>query len=94
MTVDWPYLPHIPFDLIMTKIAQESLTTLRNCMEVCSTWHDMIEKDILKNPAVMDTIRDKMKRAFGPEVKLALKDRYIRMLPTSEQISNAKWLST
>ena len=93
MKVNWLHLPRIPFDVVMTKIVHESLTDLRSCSRVCSSWSEMIEKDILKNLAVMDTVRDKMKRAFGPEAKVSFLDRYIRMLPSSEQISNAKWLS-
>ena len=93
-TVDWLYLPKIPFDIIMTKIAHESLTTLRSCTEVCSTWNGMIEKDILKNPAVMAIIRDKVEIAFGPSVKIS-GPSFLRtkLLPSSEEISNAKWLS-
>ena len=93
MTVNWHHLPDIPFKVIMTEVAKESLTDLRSCTEVCSAWSDKIEKDILKNPVVMDTVRDKMKAAFGPEIKVALFSRETGMLPTSEQISNAKWLS-
>ena len=94
--VDWLYLPRVPFDIIMTKIAHESLTTLRSCTEVCSAWNEMIEKDILKKSAVMNTIRDKMKRAFGPEVRVnpfAFLSRNRMQLPSNEEISNAKWLS-
>ena len=70
----------------MTKIAHESLTTLRNCMEVCSTW----KKRILENPEVKDTIKNKMERTFGAEVSV---DPGCRMLPTNEEIINAKWFS-
>ena len=95
MPVDWLYLPSIPFDIIMRKIADESLTTLRSCTEVCSAWNKMIEKDILKKPAVMDTVRDEMERAFGPEVRVNPWDFCPRPqpLPSNEEISNAKWLS-
>ena len=88
--VDWLCLPRVPFVIIMTKIAHESLTNLRSCTEVCSTWNGMIEKDILKNPAVMDTVRGKMERAFGPEVGPR---NILQPLPSSEEISNAMWLS-
>jgi len=97
MTVDWLYLPSVPFDVIMTKIAHDSLTTLRNCTEVCSTWNEMIEKGILKNPAVMDTLRDnKMEHAFGPQVRVNSFEfrprNRLQLLPSNEEISNAKWL--
>ena len=98
MTVDWLYLPSVPFDIIMTKIAHESLTTLRSCTEVCSAWNEMIEKGILKNPAVMETLRDnKMERVFGPEVKVYPfvfgPRNTLQLLPSNEEIANAKWLS-
>ena len=91
MPVDWLYLPKIPFDIIMTKIAHESLTTLRSCTEVCSTWNGMIEKGIWKNLEVMSIIRDKVEVAFGQIIGPS----HLRtcLLPTSEEISNAKWLS-
>ena len=96
MPVDWLYLPSVPFDIIMTKIAHDSLTTLRSCTEVCSAWNEMIEKGILKNPAVMDTLRDnKMERVFGPEVRVypSFLHPGNGLLPSSEEIDNAKWLS-
>ena len=95
MTVNWLYLPSVPFDIIMTKIAHDSLTTLRSCTEVCSAWYEMIEKDILKNPVVMDTVRDKMEHAFGPAVRVSPPFLHPGkgLLPSSEEISNAKWLS-
>ena len=90
MTVNWLHLPRIPFDNIMTMVAHKSLADLESCSEVCSTWNKMIEKDILKNPAVIDTIRDETERAFGPEVSV---HSGTIMLPNNEMISNAKWLS-
>jgi len=95
MTVNWLHLPRIPFDDIMTMVAHKSLADLESCSEVCSTWNKMIEKDILKNPAVMDTIKDKTERAFGPKVRMfsIFKEIGTRMLPNNEMISNAKWLS-
>ena len=87
MTVNWHHLPDIPFKVIMTEVAKESLTDLRSCTEVCSAWSDKIEKDILKNPAMMDTVRDEVIRAFPPSFPT-----HVPVFPTSEQISNAKWL--
>ena len=85
--VNWRHLPDIPFKVIMTGVAKESLTDLRSCTEVCSAWSDKIEKDILKNPAMMDTVRDEVIRAFPPSFPT-----HVPVFPTSEQISNAKWL--
>ena len=94
MTVDWLHLPRIPFEVIMIKVAQESVTDLRSCTEVCSAWSEMIEKDILKNPPMLDIIREKMERAFGPDIRVdPFNDSGTGMLPNSEQISSAKWLS-
>ena len=94
MTVDWLHLPSIPFEVIMTKVAQESLTDLRSCTEVCSAWSEMIEGDILKNRAVIDIVRDQTERAFGPDLGVFRCNFSVtRMLPTSEQISNSKWFS-
>jgi len=98
MTANWLHLPRIPFEVIMTKVAHKSLADLQSCSEVCSVWSVMIEKDILKNPAVMDTIRDETERAFGPEARV---DPWTNvsgtimfpLLPNNELISNAKWLS-
>ncbi len=90
---DWLQLPHIPFDVIMTKIAHKSLVDLQSCSEVCTTWSVLIEKDILKNPTVMGAIRDKTEHAFGPEARVDPLDSGNRMLPNNEMISNAKWLS-
>ena len=94
MTVDWLHLPSIPFEVIMTKVAQENLTDLRSCAQVCSAWSEMIEGDILKNRAVIDTVRDQMERAFGSDHGVSRSNFSVtRMLPISEQISNAKWFS-
>ena len=95
-TVDWLHLPRIPFEVIMTNVAHKSLADLQSCSEVCSAWSVRIEKDILKNPAVMDTIREKTERAFGSEVRVDPSDpgtKMLPLLPNNELISNAKWLS-
>ena len=91
LTVNWLHLPDDPFKVIMTVVAQQSLTDLQSCIEVCSAWSDKIEKHIVKNPAVMDTVRDKVIRAFGPDVDSP--DYAPSMLPSREQISNTKWLA-
>ena len=84
-------MPSVPFGIIMTKIAHESLHTLRSCLQVCSAWNVMIETDILKNSIVMDIIRDKFEVAFG---SFHLGTRPLEdPLPSSEDITDAKWLS-
>ena len=75
---DWLRLPDLVLSDIMKMIALESITTLRICTEVCKNW----EEKILSNPLLMQIARNKMETTFGPEE-----------FPSSEEISNAKWLS-
>ena len=75
---DWLTLPDLILSDIMKMIALESITTLRICTEVCTSW----EEKIMGNPLLMQIARSKMETAFGPEE-----------FPSREEISNAKWLS-
>ena len=59
-------------------IALESITTLRICTEVCTSW----EEEIMSNPLIMQIARTKTETDFG-----------LGELPSCEEISNAKWLS-
>ena len=36
LQVSWLHMPRLPFDVIMSKIAHNSLTDLRSCSRVCS----------------------------------------------------------
>ena len=74
---DWLALPKLVLGDIMKKIALESITTLRICTEVCTSW----EEEIMRNPLLMQIARTKIEAAFGSEE-----------FPSSEEISNAKWL--
>ena len=74
---DWLRLPDLVLSDIMKMIALESITTLRICTEVCTSW----EEEIMSNPLLMQIARTKIETAFGPEE-----------FPSSEEISNAKWL--
>ena len=80
----WLKLPDIVFSDIMMMVAQDSLTTLRRCTEVCSTWDAMITTHIFENQNKMSIIKDNILRALtiGPG-----------MYPSKEDLSNAKWLS-
>ena len=80
----WLKLPDLVFSDIMMMVAQDSLTSLRRCTEVCSTWDAMITSHILENQSKMSIIKDNILRALtvGPG-----------MFPSDEDISNAKWLS-
>ena len=75
---DWLRLPNLILSDIMKMIALESITTLRICTEVCTSW----EEEIMSNPLIMQIARTKTETAFG-----------LGELPSCEEISNAKWLS-
>ena len=75
---DWLTLPELVLGDIMKMIALKSITTLRICTEVCTSW----EEEIMSNPVIKQIARKKIETAFGPEE-----------FPSSIDISNAKWLS-
>ena len=75
---DWLTLPRLVLGDIMKMIALKSITTLRICTEVCTSW----EEEIMSNPVIKQIARKKIETAFGPEE-----------FPSSKEISNAKWLS-
>ena len=75
---DWLRLPDLVLSDIMKMIALESIATLRICTEVCTSW----EEEIVSNPSILQIGRSKIETAFGPGE-----------FPSSEEISNAKWLS-
>ena len=75
---DWLRLPDLILSDIMKMIALKSITTLRICTEVCTSW----EEEIMSNPVIKQIARKKIETAFGPEE-----------FPSSKEISNAKWLS-
>ena len=75
---DWLTLPDLVLSDIMKMIAIESITTLRICTEVCTSW----EEEIMSNPMIMQIARTKTETAFGLEE-----------FPSCDEISNAKWLS-
>ena len=52
---DWLTLPDLVLSDIMKKIALESISTLRNCAEVCRRW----EQEIMSNPVIQDIARTK-----------------------------------
>ena len=74
---DWLRLPDLVLSKIMKMIALESITTLRICTEVCTSW----EEEIMSNPLLMQIARTKMETAFGPG-----------KFPSRDEVSNAKWL--
>ena len=76
---DWLRLPHLVLSKIMKMIALESVTTLRICTEVCTSW----EEKIMSDPSLMQIARTKMETAFGPGEFPSI---------DVDEISNAKWL--
>ena len=77
----WLTLPDLVLSDIMKMIALESITTLRICTEVCTSWEEKI-MSILSNPLIMQIARTEIETTFGPEE-----------FPSSDEISNAWWLS-
>ena len=75
---DWLTLPDLVLSDIMKMIALESITTLRICTEVCTSW----EEEIMNNPLIMQIARTEIETTFGLEE-----------FPSCDEISNAKWLS-
>ena len=75
---DWLTLPALVLTDIMKRIALESISTLRRCAEVCTSW----EEEITSNLLIKQIARTKIERQFGPGE-----------FPSSEEISNAMWLS-
>ena len=73
---NWLNLPDLAFNEIMMMII-----SLHRCMQVCSSWREKITKNILENPTKKNIIRARMERAMGPG-----------MIPSNEDICNAKWL--
>ena len=75
---DWLRLPDLVLSDIMKMISLESITTLRICTEVCTSW----EEEIMNNTLIMQIASLKIDAAFCPGE-----------FPSSEVISNANWLS-
>ena len=45
----WDMLPDLIFSDIMMMVGIESLESLHRCRQVCSTWNEMILRDIWEN---------------------------------------------
>ena len=66
---------------IWLMVGLESLESLHRCRQVCHAWNDLIVKHIWENQSKKNIIATKIVRNWGPG-----------MLPSSEEISHAKWL--
>ena len=73
---DWLNLPDLVFNELMMMIS------IRNCMQVCSSWNERITTNILENPTKKNIIIARVERVMGPG-----------MFPSNEDICNARWLS-
>ena len=72
---DWLNLPDLAFNEIMM------MTSLRKCMQVCSSWKERITKNILENPTKKNIIKARIESAMGPG-----------KFPSIGVILDAKWL--
>ena len=75
---NWHNLPDLAFDTIMMMV---NVTSLRRCLQVCTSWKEKITQNIFENKTKKNIIRARMERALGPG-----------MFPSAEEICNAKWL--
>ena len=66
---------------IWLMVGLESLESLHRCRQVCQAWNELIMKNIWKNPSKRNIMATRIQRNWGPG-----------MLPSSEDISHAKWL--
>ena len=78
---DWLVLPEEILSEIWLMVGLESLESLHRCRQVCQTWNELIMKNIWKNPSKRNIIATRIQRNWGPGT-----------LPSSEDISHAKWL--
>ena len=77
----WLMLPKPIFSDIMMMVGHESPESLLSCMKVCSTWNEMIIQVIWESQTKKKIMYGIIERSWGPD-----------MLPTDEEISQAKWL--
>ena len=79
--MSWLTLPDLIFIEIMSMVGLESMESLDRCRQVCRKWNDNIMVHIWGNPRKKKILKEKVEKNWGPG-----------MLPSDEEISNAKWL--
>ena len=77
----WAKLPDLIFSDIMVLVGLESPESLLRCMKVCTSWNEMILRDIWESQSRKKIMKMRIEKNWGPG-----------MLPTDEEISHAKWL--
>ena len=91
-------LPDVPFNLFAMKL---SITKLRGLSQVSSSWRKRITENILENPARKNELRTRIQRdiVLQPYQYIEIRlngmefERNGRRYPSTEDISNAMWLS-
>ena len=76
----WLTVPDLIFSDIMMKVGFDSLVRLHSCRRVCKAWNEMIVRDVCQSRKNRKIMRERMEKIWGPG-----------MLPTNEEISEAKW---
>ena len=74
-------LPDPIFSDIMMMVGLQSLESLHRCRQVCSTWNEMILRDIWESKSKKKIMKNRVDRSWDPG-----------RLPSDEEISHAKWL--
>ena len=77
----WLMLPDLIFSDIMMMVGLESLESLHRCRQVCSTWNEMILRDIWESKSKKRIMKERIEKNWGPG-----------MFPSDEEIYHAKWL--
>ena len=91
-------LADVPFNLFAMKL---SITQLRGLTQVSSSWRKRITENILENPARRNELRTRIQRDIVLQpyksIEIGLNgmefERNGRRYPSTEDISNAMWLS-
>ena len=76
----WLMVPDLIFSDIMMKVGFDSLDRLHSCRRVCKAWNEMILRDVCQSRKNRKIMRERIEKIWGPG-----------MLPTNEEISEAKW---
>ena len=96
-------LPDLPFTEIMLMVGLESIESLHRCRQVCQTWNEKILRLIWENSQKKKLIKLRINEDWhyicyisntyikGEILELMLND-ILRDIPSSEEVSHAKWL--
>ena len=76
----WVTLPDLIFGDIMMMVGLNSLESLHRCRQVCTTWNEMILRDIWESQNKKMIMKKRIGRSWDG------------MFPSDEDIYHAKWL--